>query len=1006
MRKRIKFEKIFSFLYFYTSTLLHFYILFMKFYSIFEKVKLYKKQILSFSIAIILAIVSIFWYFVYTSSSLKVVAWNFDFNYKKIPFDVWYIEITLSQDLDKKTITKENFSINPKIDWDLSLVSPNIIRYKFNQKLTIWDDIMLTLKDWIKSSKWKNLDKEYNYIISVIESPKVIKITPEWKLDNLAQNIAVFFNIPMVSLTTLDEKDKLPCPITIEPKLEWKCRWTTSSVLEFIPSNWFLWATKYKINVDNKDWLLYKLSSWSSVEVTTPKLRYFVDENFSANDSIKIRFNFAPDLESLKDKITLNDWNSKKDIIFTYDWTNESVVVLNIKWERYKFDSNYTINFEKWIKPKYGNIETENKDTKSITSLPFLNQTFVYQNIFSWSSLVDSRDFSYNSYIPSKNVFFKLSFEEDINVLDKNLFSFESEKWSKIDFDLSYVKEENYETKEIKENKKLIKLSLKQVLSTDTKYKLTIKKDINLNLDDDISREFTTSKNLLVTDYKFISYSKSCLYLNNMIMDIWTKKDEFITTNPESKVNSVTDYEYIDYNDQLAMWIVDRYYSNETYVWNKVVSDDKYLERWYCPPAKNGDILYIINTRLNPNSEYKLSAKNILEDEYGNKLSKPFETNFKTWNIQDKDKYLYIWLNKEINLIPTSLPLVVNLQTINLDNIDIEVCEMDKDGYIDFTQNRWNSWFFPKCIKNYNKNLLVKNNYWNLTNNKFDIEKDIVWEKINSTFVLVKWNAWGRNQFSNMFIRSDLNLTMESWSNKKLIFATDFKWNQIKDLKFEFLKSNYDYKTNKNFITVVNPKYTINNKTWVYELEWWNSDYSYVIASNDKYLWVLDLNYNMFSDYDFKYVWWTPTYDTNYLYLYTERPIYKPGDTVYIKWLLRKFEYNWYKKSDIKEWTLEVLDSSLNVVSTMSVKLDWNSNFNSTFVIPKESPLWEFSFRFTSKDEQYYKNDAHFYIEEYRKPDFKINVEWLNKDYTLWEKTSLEVLPQYYFGWNLVNTRW
>lgn len=970
----------------------------MQFNLVLEKIKLYRKHILSFFLVFLIAILWVFTYNYFNDSSFKVIAWNFDFNYRKIPFDVWYIDFTLSQDLDEKTITKENFIVNPKIDWELSLVFPNTIRYKFLQKLNIWDDISITLKQGIKSNKWKNLWNDFNYIVSVIDSPHVLKITPSWKLDNLWQNIAVFFNIPMVPLASLSEKDKLPCPLDIEPKLDWVCKWTTSSVLEFIPKNWFLWATKYKLSVSDKEWLLYKLATWSTSEIITPSLKYFVDRNFSASQKIKIWFNFAPDLDSVKDKIILFEWYVKKDAYFTYDWTNESVILVNINWWNYKFDTSYSLKFKEWIKPKYWNLPTEVEETKTITSFPFLNQVMVYQNIFSWSSVVDTRDFTSNSFIPSKNTFFKLYFENEINLLDKNLFSFESDKWDKIDFNLSYVKEENSETKIIEENKKEIKLSLAKTLQPNTKYKLIVKKGININLENDIIREFITAPKFEVKDYKFVSYSKSCLYLNNRILDIWSKSNDFIDTIPSSKVNSISDYEYVDYQDRVAMWIENQYYSGEAII--KQVNDNKYIERGYCPPAKWWDTLYVINTRLNPNTAYKLSTKQTLEDEYWNTIQSPFETSIKTWNIQDKDKYLYTSLSKEVNLIPTSLPLVVNLQTINLDNVDIDVCIMDNNWYIDYSQNKWNQWFYPKCIKTYNKSLKVKNNYWNLTNNKFDVEQDIVGWKINANFILLKWSAWGRNQFSNVFIRSDLNVTLESGENKKLLFITDFKWNQISDLKLDFIKYNYA----KYSTEIVSPKYSYNKLTWVYEIEGGNNDYNYVIVSNDKYFWIVDLNYNMFSDYDFKYVWWTPTYDTNYLYLYTERPIYKPWDTVYLKWLLRKFEFNWYKKSDIKKWKLEVLDSNYQVISTMNINLDKNSNFNSSFVIPNESPLWEFSFRFTTANQDYYKNDAHFYIEEYRKPDFKIDTSTINTNYNLWDKLSFDVLPKYYFWWNLVST--
>jgi hypothetical protein len=63
----------------------------------------------------------------------------------------------------------------------------------------------------------------------------------------------------------------------------------------------------------------------------------------------------------------------------------------------------------------------------------------------------------------------------------------------------------------------MVNFLLKQNLNPNTKYKLIVKKAINLNLEKDIIKEFKTSPNLEVIDFKFMSYSKSCLYLNNKV---------------------------------------------------------------------------------------------------------------------------------------------------------------------------------------------------------------------------------------------------------------------------------------------------------------------------------------------------------------------------------------------------------------------------------------------------------------------------------------------------------
>jgi hypothetical protein len=134
------------------------------------------------------------------------------------------------------------------------------------------------------------------------------------------------------------------------------------------------------------------------------------------------------------------------------------------------------------------------------------------------------------------------------------------------------LKEEDPETKIISENKKILKLSLTKNLQTNTKYKLIVKKVININLDNDIVIDFVTSPSLEMKDFIFVSYSKSCMYLNNWISDVWKKSNDFITTFPSSKINSVSDYEYIDYQDQVKLAIK----NNDSNT--AIPSNEKYLE--------------------------------------------------------------------------------------------------------------------------------------------------------------------------------------------------------------------------------------------------------------------------------------------------------------------------------------------------------------------------------------------------------------------------------------------
>lgn len=949
----------------------------------------------------------------------EVVWWNFDINYKKLPVSAKYIDFNFNTDLDKNSVNKQNLIVSPQIDWNIELIWKNIIRYTFLWKNEIWDQVEFTFKKDIKSEKWEQLASDISYLITITEDVKVTKILPEKNLDNLSQNIIVFFNIPVVALTNLEEKDQIPCPLEITPKIEWTCKWTTSSVLEFTPKTHFEWATKYNVKVINKEWLLYPIKETKEISFETTHLKYYLSANLP-KDWIDINFNFPVNYEDLKSKITLFDvssWTWKLD--FMIEPKSESWVIsetnfnIKLKNKDFTYSSNCNIEIKDWLKPKYWNIDFNNKDTYNERNLYFSNYlnkpNSAYRNMFSLTwSLINTQEYyldnqnENNKFIPTKDLFFKLNFNEEIP-LDNNLISFINTKtWKKINTKLSYLKEEIFDeatnTWKLVETKKLVKLDILEKLDNETGYSLRINKSANKYLKQDEVYNFITAPKPKLLDYKFIDYTKVCFYFNNSISDDsynLPSSDYLITTNPTSKKAYINEWDNIPYDMQN-------------------LSRDELANRWYCKNPEVWEKLYILNTRLNPNTSYNIKLNNF-EDKYGNKFEDKFEQIFKTWEIKAKDQYLYNSVNNEKQVIPANLPINLNLQTINLDKIDLEVCEMDFENYKNYLENnlKFSSWLIknipePKCNKSTRKTLEVKNKNWNLSNNFFDLEKDVIWEKFSQNFILTYWYKpnWEK-AFSNLYIRQDYNIVLENWKDNSLVFVTDMAWNQVKDVELNFFNSNnyqnptfYEYK----------PKFNLNKVTWVYEIKNEQQNYSsIIIAKKDWKIWLIYQNEDDFNNYDFKYISWMDTAEQDYLYLFTERPIYKPGDEVYFKWILRHFTPNWYTKSSIKKAKLEIVDENYKMIKTIDINIDSNSNFDWKFTIPKEISTWRFSFNFkhfTNWNEAIVNNNAFFHIEEYTKPVFKINVEKNKTDFSLNEKAKFTIKPEYYFGWKVTNTTW
>jgi hypothetical protein len=438
------------------------------------------------------------------------VLWgNFDFQYRKFPFDQKTIDFSFSHDIQEASVVKENFEVSPKIDGVWSLKDGHTLSFTFGEKPKVGDQIEFTLKSTLASSKWEILAKDYTYDVTIVSSPKIVKITPSGNIDNLSQNIAVFFNIPMVALSTLSHKDTLPCPLEIVPKLEGTCKWTTSSVLEFIPKNGFAGATKYILSFKNDPSLLYTLWETSPVEIITPDLSQIHENRFSVADGIPLNFNFPVDLQELQKHLEVymfangtiaNDsyvtqelqdiitpiftgstlkepvlWAPQKvDVTLVPNPDSQSGFFIQPKTGKWRHLTMYKVYVSAWLMPKFWNIALKEENTTYSLSFWFVQSVEVFRNIFSSTgALIDTRNFWVSpQIIPVKDVFFQLRFEQDITSLDTHNFSFESStgswKIEQIPFDVAYIKETMDTGTGTLENKKRIQLTLKWPLNPNT----------------------------------------------------------------------------------------------------------------------------------------------------------------------------------------------------------------------------------------------------------------------------------------------------------------------------------------------------------------------------------------------------------------------------------------------------------------------------------------------------------------------------------------------------------
>ena len=141
-------------------------------------------------------------------------------------------------------------------------------------------------------------------------------------------------------------------------------------------------------------------------------------------------------------------------------------------------------------------------------------------------------------------------------------------------------------------------------------------------------------------------------------------------------------------------------------------------------------------------------------------------------------------------------------------------------------------------------------------------------------------------------------------------------------------------------------------------------------------------------------------------YLYTDRPIYRPGQTVYFKGILRR--------DDDAHYELPPLDRPIHVsVSDPDGKNLFSEDFTlsdmGTFYgelkLDEEAPLGFY----TIEANYLVDKSAHFYasfqVAEYRKPEFQVTVEADRPEYLHGDRINVTAQASYFFGGPVANAR-
>lgn len=130
------------------------------------------------------------------------------------------------------------------------------------------------------------------------------------------------------------------------------------------------------------------------------------------------------------------------------------------------------------------------------------------------------------------------------------------------------------------------------------------------------------------------------------------------------------------------------------------------------------------------------------------------------------------------------------------------------------------------------------------------------------------------------------------------------------------------------------------------------------------------------------------------IWTYTDRPVYRPGDLVQFKGLVRVLHGSSYALPSPGTAQIEVKDPNETVIQRLSLQVDASGTFNGKFQLdPNIVGPHSLVVKFNGTEQQRYVRVA-----SYRKPDFKITVKPVKSFYERGETVRMKVHVEYYFG--------
>ncbi len=428
-----------------------------------------------------------------------------------------------------------------------------------------------------------------------------------------------------------------------------------------------------------------------------------------------------------------------------------------------------------------------------------------------------------------------------------------------------------------------------------------------------------------------------------------------------------------------------------------------------------------------PNTKYRIKILKSLKDKFGNNPDKDYEFEFKVG-----DYLPFAEIPTGINIVEKLSDLRFPATFVNVDSVYLEMGLVELDRAIPFLNQKG---IFDTYQKFLTPNLARVSRFWRVdtykkyrnTKIRFPIELKEALGDRKSGFVFIQFDNLGQygNNPNYRHLKAfcevgDLGVTWKYAPENNLIWITSlYDTKPIANARVQFRDNNNNvlsagYTNAQGFVELpgwAELKMAQQRQTYEYEDEYEMESYSYYYEPK---LWITVSEENDVAVYSNQWNFgidpWRFNIDYNWsiraeeygCYVFTEKGLYKSGETVHIKGMLRKKKRGEWILPDLSRVIFNVRNSRDEVVVNDTISVNQFGAFFLNVDLTEDAPTGVYSINVYLPNREYSFYHS-FRVEAYKPAEFETKAYAEKDTFIAGEQFKGRIEGRYLFGMPMVN---